>query len=62
MAPHFMPSPERPPREPPVCPTCEGAWIARVGDNIIAVGRLVKVTRRCTGCGTLSVLFLKATV
>ena len=59
-----MPSPERPlseTREHPVCPACAGERIAPVGD-ILAVGRLVKVTQRCMTCGALFALFRKAIV
>jgi hypothetical protein len=53
------------PRLPPesrdhlACPACDSERIAPVGD-ILAVGRLIKVTHRCATCGTLFVLFRKA--
>jgi hypothetical protein len=46
-------------REPLVCPACDSERIAPIGD-ILAVGRLIRVTHRCTTCGSLSVLFRKA--
>jgi len=42
------------------CPACQSERSAPVGD-ILAVGRLIKVTHRCRICGTLFVLFRRAT-
>jgi len=47
-------------REHAVCPACQSERSAPVGD-ILAVGRLIKVTHRCRNCGTLFVLFRRAT-
>jgi hypothetical protein len=46
-------------REHTVCPACDSERTAPVGD-ILAVGRLIKVTHRCASCGTLFVLFRRA--